>query len=136
MSDPITMLVTITNQSSEPAYHTYVRIGLDTDLQLVRASDFYAMGQTGSETQQYWLARRISSPPLGPIFKELEPDMGFRFPIEIMLHSSMIIGEKLFDITTSVQAPGFGATEYWKVHQRTASLRMYPPGHPFNRQRD
>jgi hypothetical protein len=136
MSDPITMFVTITNQSSQPAYHTYVRIGLDTDLQLVKATEFYAMGQTGIDTQQYWLARRIFSPPYGPIFRELEPDMGFRFPIEIMLHSSMIIGEKLFDITTSVQAPGFSATGYWKVHQRAASLRMCPPGHPFNRQRD
>ena len=89
MSDPITMLVTITNQSSQPAYHTYVRIGLDTDLQLVRATDFYAMGQTGSDTQH--VTASLGGCPLGEQLgagrRELHVGSGFRAEIAHLLRA-------------------------------------------------
>jgi Schlafen, AlbA_2 len=133
VSNPIVMVVTVTNRSSQPAFHALIKVGIDTELSLSVAADFHALGRTGDEQQQYWLGKQISSPPGLPIFKEVDPSAGFRFPINLTVHSSALGGEKLFHLTTVAQAPGFSATEKWVVHQRGSLLRMCPPGHPLNR---
>jgi len=133
ISKPIVMLVTVTNRSSQPASHALIKVGIDTALPLGQAPDFYALGITGDEQQQYWLGKRLSSPPGLPIFKEMDPNAGFRYPLDISIHSSMLSKEHIFYLTTMAQGPGFSAVERWIIHQRGPSLRMCPPGHPLNR---
>jgi hypothetical protein len=109
-----------------------MRIGVDAELQLFEASEFEPLGRTDGDRPQYWLGKRISSPPYSPVFQELEPDMGFRYPITLVVHSSVIVGERIFELTTSTQAPGFRLTESWRIHSRAGLLEMWPPGHPLN----
>ena len=106
VSHPIAVIVTLTNRSNQPAFHTIIKVGIDTELPLSSAPDFYAMGTTGDSQQQYWLGKQFASPPGLPIFKEMDPTSGFRFPINITIHSSMLTTEHLFHLSTSVLTPG------------------------------
>jgi hypothetical protein len=133
ISDPITIVVTIKNGSSQPAYHALLQVGIDTDLPLRTANDFFPMGITGDDQQQYWLGYRFSSPPGLPIFKEIDQDATHRLTLTVAYHSVMMSGEHLFHLTTCIQTPGYSATENWKIHHRADTLRMCPPGHPLNR---
>lgn len=133
ISHPITLIVTIKNRSSQPAYHALLQVGIDTDLTLRTSDDFFQMGTTGDDQQQYWLAHRFSSPPGPPIFKEIDQDAIHRLTLAVAYHSAMLSGEHLFNLTTCIQTPGYFATENWKIHHRADTLRMCPPGHPLNR---
>ncbi len=133
ISNPIAVLVTLKNRSSQPAYHALLQVGIDTDLPLRTPNDFFQMRITGDTQQQYWLAHRFSSPPGLPIFKEIDQDTTHRFMFTVGFHSAMMSGEHLFDLTTCVQTPGYSATENWTIHHRAGTLRMCPPGHPLNR---
>jgi hypothetical protein len=134
LSKPIGIIVTVTNRSSQPALHAFVKVGIDTELPLRTPNDFYAMGTTGDERQQYWLGHRFSSPPDLPIFKEIDPLAGHRLSLTVAYPSSLLSGEHFFDLATSVQTPGYSATMRWIIHQLGGTLRMCPPGHPLNRQ--
>jgi Putative DNA-binding domain len=133
ISNPITIVVTIKNRSSQPAYHALLQVGIDTDLPLRMPNDFFQMGITGDDQQQYWLAHRFNSPPALPIFKEIDQDASHRLAFTVAYYSGMISGEHLLHLTTCIQTPGYSATENWKIHHRAATLRMCPPGHPLNR---
>lgn len=134
ISEPIGLIVSVTNRSSQPAFHVLLKVGIDTELQLNEAPDFYALGITGDEQQQYWLGKQYTSPPELPIFKEMDSSAeGCRFPISITLHSSSLSLPHLFYLSTSVQTPGFSANENWVIYQYGPTLEMCPPGHPRNR---
>jgi hypothetical protein len=133
ISNPITIIVTVKNRSSQPTFHALVQVGIDTELPLRTSADFYPMGITGDDQQQYWLGHRFTSPPDMPIFKEIDQDVGHRLSLTISYRSSMLSGEHVFHLATSVQTPGYSAAEKWIIHQRGATLRMCPPGHPLNR---
>jgi hypothetical protein len=132
ISNPIGIIVTVRNRSSQPAYHALIQVGVDARLPLRTSNDFTQIGSTGSSPRQYWLAHRHASPPDLPIFKEIEQDPVHRFTFTIALPSALLNGEHLFDLTTSVQTPGYSATENWKIHQAGPTLQMCPPGHAFN----
>jgi hypothetical protein len=133
ISEPITMVVTVTNDSSQPAFHAMVKIGIDSDLQLDSAPDFYALGRTGDQQQQYWLGKQYSSPPALPIFREMDSDAGFSFPIVFYIHSDWLSQDHIFHLATSVQAPGFSTHENWVILQRGLVLQLCPPGHHMKR---
>jgi hypothetical protein len=134
ISEPIGLIVGVTNRASQPAFHVLLKIGVDTELQLNAAPDFYALGMTGDEQQQYWLGKQYMSPPELPIFKELDSSAGgCRYPISFTLHSGYLPSPHLFYLSTSVQTPGFSANENWVIYQNGPTLEMCPPGHPRNR---
>jgi Putative DNA-binding domain len=133
LSNPISIIVTVTNHSSQPAFHALVKVGIDTKLPLRTVNDFHAMGVTGDDQQQYWLGHRFSSPPDLPIFKEIDPLAGHRLSLTIAYAASLLGAERIFYFATSVQTPGYTATEKWVIHSRAGTLRMCPPGLPLNR---
>jgi hypothetical protein len=133
ISKPITLIVTVRNRSSQPAHFALVQVGIDTELPLRTANDFVQMGMTGNDQQQYWLGHRFISPPGLPIFKEIDQDAAHRLSLTFAYQSSMLGGESIFYLTTSVQTAGYAATENWVIHHRGGVLRLYPPGHPFTR---
>jgi hypothetical protein len=132
ISNPIGLIVAVKNRSPQPAYHALLQVGVDTELPLRTANEFFPMGITGDDQQQYWLGHRFSSPPGLPIFKEIDQDIIHRLTLTIAYPSAMLSGEHLFHLTTCIQTPGYSATENWKIHQRADTLRMCPPGHQLN----
>jgi hypothetical protein len=133
ISKPIGIIVTVTNHSTQPAFHSLVKIGIDTALPFGGSRDLHQMGTSGDDQPQWWLGHRFSSPPDLPIFKEIAPAAGHRLTFLTTYPSSLLGGEHIFHLTTSVQTPGYSATEKWVIHQRGGTLRMCPPGHPLNR---
>jgi hypothetical protein len=132
VSNPIAILATVRNRSSQPAYHAFLQVGIDTDLPLSAPGDFYQLGVTGDTQQQYWIAQRFHSPPGPPIFKEIDRDVNHRLSFAIECQSAILRSEQLFPLTTCIQTPGYSATENWTIHHRAGTLRMCPPGHPLN----
>jgi hypothetical protein len=129
ISKPITLLASISNRSPQPAFHTIVRLGIDAALLLSSPGDFEQLNQRvdADNVWQNWLERRLSSPPDLPIFKESEPR---RVAFTFAYPSNLLIGDHLFYITTSVQTPGYSATEKWVIDQKGANLRLREPGQP------
>jgi hypothetical protein len=128
-SKPIGIVVEIINESSQPAYHAFVEVGVDADLALRTTNNFY---QTGTRGDLYWLCHRFSSPPALPIFKEIDPVNNHRLTFTIAVPRSLL-RESLCYLATSIQTPGYTATDRWVIHSRGGILRMCPPGHPMNR---
>jgi hypothetical protein len=131
ISNPITLQVLVGNRSPQPASHTVVIIGLDSDLAIRTMMDF---SQTGAPANQpgppkYWVTRKLSSPPFQPIFQEAEP---VSLSLTFGVHSSQL-GSTLFRLTTIVQTPGFSATEHWTMICQGAVLTLYDPSHPRSR---
>jgi Putative DNA-binding domain len=133
ISNPIGISVTVGNLSSQPAYHALLQVGIDSDLPLRTPGEFFQMGITGADQQQYWLGHRFSFPPGLPIFKEIDQDAAHRLTFTVAYASAMMGGEHLFHLTTCIQTPGYSTTKSWKIHHRGDTLRMCPPGHPLNR---
>jgi hypothetical protein len=127
ISRPVTLRVLVSNRSAQPAFHTIVMVGLDTDLVIRTTGDF---GQTGAPTGEpqsgkNWLTRRLSSPPAQPIFQEAEPlPLSFTFSVRSEhLHGT------LFRLTTVVQTPGYAAEEKWIMICEGGRLTLYDPTH-------
>lgn len=133
ISKPFVLEASLTNRSSQPAFHVLMRVGIDSNLHLEDAPGFNPEGMTGFDQQQFWLGRRHSSPPGLPVFKEIDASTPFRYPIYLAIHSSMLGSEHLFWLSTQIQTPGFSAKEKWVVHQIGPKLEICPPGHPFNK---
>lgn len=133
LSDPFTIIATIINRSPQPAFHTILRIGIDTDFPLRTANEFYPIGEVDEEPTLHWLGRRFSSPPDFPIFKEMDERSFHRSSFTLAFPSSHLGGERQFGLCTSVQTPGYSLTEKWTMRSRAGMLRMYPPGHPVTR---
>jgi Schlafen, AlbA_2 len=124
LSNPIALYVDVRNRSSQPAYYALVQVGIDTELPLHVSGDFFAMGITGNDQQQYWLGQRFLSPPGMPIFKEIDQDLLHRRSLAFAYPSSRLGGETIFHLTTSVQTTGYTATESWIIHHRGNVLRL------------
>src|SRR3981189_2037209 len=94
LSEPITVIVTVTNRSSPPAFPAVVQVGGE------------------AKDGKNWIGHRFSSPPSLPIFKELDPSSGHgqRYSLTVGYPSQLTGGERIFEIATVVQTPGYSAT--------------------------
>jgi len=133
ISKPITLHVFIGNRSPQPAFHTIVQLGIDTKLHVQTFGDF---GQIGPRTDANnillnWWELRLSSPPGLPIFKESDLR---RASLTLGVPSVLLDQPHLLSLATSVQSPGYTATEKWIINQQGATLTLCEPGHPMNRQ--
>jgi hypothetical protein len=131
VSKSITLQAFIGNRSPQPAFHTIVQLGIDTNLQVRTVGQFKQIGPRtdANNIRLNWWELVLSSPAL-PIFKESE----------LRLASSLTFGVPFLDqprvlyIATSVQTPGYTATEKWLIDRQGTILTLCEPGHPMNRQ--
>jgi Schlafen, AlbA_2 len=130
ISKPIILKAFIGNRSRQPAYHTLILFGIDTDIQILTHEDSFV--PVGERTDpdgipQNWIILAKTTPPNMPIFQEayfiLTDTLALGF------HSRLLRGEHRFRVTTTVQTPGFAATEYWTILLRGNTLRLLEPGH-------
>jgi hypothetical protein len=84
--------------------------------------------------KQYWLGRQFLSPPDTPIFKEMSGLMNpHAISFTVAIPSQQLVSqEMIYHLTTSVQTPGYSATEHWVIYRRGTMLELCPPGHPLN----
>ncbi|HZR60805.1 MAG TPA: ATP-binding protein [Xanthobacteraceae bacterium] len=128
-SKPITLRATVANQSSQPAYHSVLYIGLDIDLVgLIGIGGFDwsspPHGQEGDRKKR-WLAKRFTSPPDQPLFQEAtHGQIAINFSIPSKFSS------EVFDITTVVQTPGCASTDYWAIACGAPRVKLYGPNDP------
>jgi hypothetical protein len=134
MSKPIVLKAFIGNRSSQPAFHTLVQLGIDTDIAILGYGAFIPIGERTDEDDipQNWLRYRISTPPDLPVFKEVESEFT-NSGVLFGFHSELLYRAHRFRITTLVQTPGYTVTERWVIHQEGPHLRLLEPGHPFAR---
>jgi Putative DNA-binding domain len=131
MSKPIILNAFVGNRSAQPAFHTFVQLGIDTDISILPSGDFTPVGERtdADDVPQNWLMRRISTPPEPPIFKEANFDQT-RSSVFLGFHSRLLTSVHRFRITTLVQTPGYSASEHWTIFQRGQDLELLEPGHP------
>jgi hypothetical protein len=129
ISKPVTLSVLLANRSPQPAYHSVIYVGFDTDFNLPGiATDFTRSGPpTGHATKpKVWLIKRITSPPDQPIFMEATPS-----PLTLHIAiPSKLAASSYFDITTVIQTPGFTSTDYWVVNCASGLLKLHGPNDP------
>ncbi len=130
MSKPIILNALVGNRSAQPAFHTFVQLGIDTDISILSNGDFTPVGERtdADDVPQNWLMRRISTPPEPPIFKEADFDLT-RSSISLGFHSQLLTSDHRFRITTLVQTPGYSASEHWTILQQRQHLQLLEPGH-------
>ena len=123
VSKPFTLEVFIGNHSPQPAFHTIVQLGIDTDLRVLTLGDFKQIGPStdANNIRLNWWELRLSSPPDLPIFKESELR---RASLTLFLPSVLLGQSHLLSLATSVQSPGYAATEKWLIHQQGARLTL------------
>jgi hypothetical protein len=131
-SDTVGLHCTVKNRSSTPAYHVIVEFLIDYDLKNpFSLLPFKSVGERDEAPRPKMRVYRrvINSPPDIPIFKEGE----------VETHSAVVAVEIPFEVVaggtiwleTSIQAPGFSATEEWTIQSRNGLLKLRPPaGHP------
>ena len=131
MSKPIMLNAFVGNRSVQPAFHTIVQLGLDTDISIPVLLDFTSVGERTDADgfPQKWFMRRISTPPEPPIFKEADFDLT-RSSMCLGFHSQLLTSSNRFRITTLVQTPGYSASEHWTIFQQGSHLQLLEPGHP------
>jgi Putative DNA-binding domain len=131
MSKPIILNVFVGNRSAQPAFHTFVQLGIDTEIFILPNGGFMRVGERtdADDVPQNWLMRRISTPPEPPIFKEANFDQT-RSSVFLGFHSRLLTSVHRFRITTLVQTPGYSASEHWTIFQRGQDLELLEPGHP------
>jgi hypothetical protein len=131
MSKPIILNALVGNRSAQPAFHTFVQLGIDTDISIRLNGDFTPVGErtAADDVPQNWLMRRISTPPEPPIFKEADLNLT-RSSMSLGFHSQLLTRDHRFRITTLVQTPGYSASEHWTIHQQGQHLQLLEPGHP------
>ena len=119
--------------SAQPAFHTIIQLGIDANLSLRSPGEFEQIGQRDENgIPQNWLRRRLSSPPDLPIFRESELSLNRSF-LTFGYPEHLDGNDHLFHLTTSVQTPGYDATERWLIHQQGATstlVRVRPPDEP------
>src|SRR5262249_26605319 len=131
MSKPIILNALVGNRSAQPAFHTFVQLGIDTDISILLNGDFTPVGERtdADDVPQNWLMRRISTPPEPPIFKEADLDLT-RSSMSLGFHSQLLTRDHRFRITTLVKTPGYSASEHWTILQQGQHLQLLEPGHP------
>jgi hypothetical protein len=131
MSKPIILNALVGNRSAQPAFHTFVQLGIDTDISILSNGDFTPIGKRtdADDVPQNWLMRRISTPPEPPIFQEA--DFGLtRSSMSLGFHSELLDSVHRCRITTLVQTPGYRTSEDWTILQQGSLLQLLEPGHP------
>jgi hypothetical protein len=131
MSKPIILSALVGNRSAQPAFHTFVQLGIATDISILSNGDFTPVGERtdADDVPQNWLMRRISTPPEPPIFKEADLDLT-RSNMSLGFHSQLLTSNHRFRITTLVQTPGYSASEHWTILKQGQYLQLLEPGHP------
>jgi hypothetical protein len=119
------------NRSAQPAFHTFVQLGIDVDISIQSNGDFKPLGERTDADgfPQNWFLRRISTPAELPIFMEADSDLT-RSSMFLGFHSRLLNSDHRFRITTLVQTPGYRASEYWTILQEREHLQLLEPGHP------
>jgi hypothetical protein len=134
VSKPIILEAFIGNRSTQPAFFTLIKLGIDTDIPILSHGVFQPMGQRtdADGIPLNWVIHAKTAPPNMPVFKEVE---FFLTSSDLTLgyHSRLLGGDRRFRVTTSVQTPGFTLTENWTIHYRANTLRLLEPGHPLSR---
>src|SRR5262249_31753658 len=117
VSKPITLQVSIGNRSPQPAFHTILQLGIDTKLRVHTFGDFKQIGPRtdANNIQLNWWEVRLSSPPGLPIFKESDLHI---VSLTLVVPSVLRDQTHLLSLATSVQSPGYAATERWLLHQQ------------------
>jgi hypothetical protein len=136
MSKPVTLSAFIGNRSSQPAFHSLVRLGIDSSIAILTNGLFTPEGERTEPGMppQTWLMRRVSTPPELPIFKEVESDIT-RSSVTLGFKSKLCGGDTLhhFRVTIVIQTPGYASTEHWVIRHRGEHLELLKPGHPLTR---
>ena len=130
ISKPIVLEVAIGNRSRQPAFHSLITLGIDADISILSPGVFMPLG-VSTEADGLPKNRLICakvSPPNMPVFKEVvffltEQDR----PITLGYHSRLLKDERHFLMTTTVQTPGFAATENWTISRRSSTLVLTEP---------
>ena len=124
VSNPVELHVTVGNRSNQPAFHSLVMLGVDTDLPNLSREDFtFHDAHVEDGQSQNWVFKRLSSPPDFPIFKELEFRIS-RHPLKFGFQSGHLEGKVIFFLTTSIQTPGFSARERWVIISEAGTLTL------------
>jgi hypothetical protein len=131
MSKPILLNAFVGNRSAQPAFHTFVELGIDTGISIQSSGDFQPLGERtdADDVRQNWYLRRISTPAGLPIFMEADIDLT-RSSIFLSFHSRLLNSHRRCRITTLVQTPGYRASEDWTILQEREILQLLEPGHP------
>jgi hypothetical protein len=128
VSKPLTLNALVTNQSPQPAYHSVIYLGIDSEITTLVNVGFDRAGPPAGHAheQKIWFVKRYTSPPDQPIFQEATPNpLGLNFTV-----SSQHVLNHYFHITTIVQTPGFAATDYWAINCTSGMLKLYGPNDP------
>jgi hypothetical protein len=131
LSKPITLLCTIQNLSSQPAFYVVNDVLMDVGLIILQSPDqeFEQISVTSTDPPLTLMRRQITCPPALPVFRESPPDTHaarilFRVP------STFAHGEGMAPLDAVVQTPGFTLSERWAMYFRQYSITLLPPDHP------
>jgi hypothetical protein len=131
ISRPVSVIVSVSNKSPQPAFHTVIRFGIHTGLQITENPDYDYTGTEGTGTSaKSWLVRRHTTPPDLPIFEGLEQQMP---PLYLRFSSRTVDGLRRWPITAHIQSPGCNNLANWVIQQQGSHLRMLHPDHPLLR---
>lgn len=127
-SETVMLHCVVLNRSNTPAYHVVVDFFVDFDLSIpFQVGPFRSIGERPeSPRPKMRIFRRvINSPPDLPIFKdgEVEQHSGV---VAVQIPFEVLEGGQIY-LETSVQAPGFAATEEWLIIAKNGQLTLVPP---------
>jgi len=129
------IIATVGNRSAQPAEYAFVEIGLDPQLATILDGAYTRLGKRPDPRGISLNWFRLTVQLLACQYLE-KPSKGSQNRIFIFgFHSSLLSDERLFDLAVNIAAPGFADTSYWTAKSRGASLRLYPPTHPFTKAR-
>lgn len=127
-SDTVMLHCVVLNRSNTPAYHVVVDFFVDFDLPIpFQVGPFRSIGERDEvpRAKMRIFRRVINSPPDLPIFKdgEVEQHSGV---VAVQIPFEVLQGGNIY-LETSIQAPGFSATEEWLIAARNGQLKLVPP---------
>jgi hypothetical protein len=127
MSQPVMLKMFINNRSAQPAFHTVIQIGIDSDIEIIKANGFSKVGSTGSgKDAQDWFDYKVMPPNHLPIFREVS----FTLPSLLLgFHSRLLGAVHLFKLSVKTITPGQITSADWHLHQVGQHLMLLHPGH-------
>jgi hypothetical protein len=127
-SSTVMLHCVLLNRSIAPAYHVVLDFLVDYDLLIpFQVGPFRSVGERDEppDSKMRIYRRVINSPPDLPVFKdgEVEQHSGV-VPVQIPFE---VLSSGIIYLETSIQAPGFSATEQWIIEARKEQLRLKAP---------
>jgi hypothetical protein len=115
----------IGNRSNQPAFHTLVKLLLDTELTVTHGATFQHSGSEPAPHNNWFniYSKVIGTPPYLPVFKELEfgvCDTAFSF----VLPAEHINREMLYQFGYEVATPGYIRRELGTMRLVRRSLTL------------